>query len=83
MTRVKNREEVEAWSEQQLQNPATYLVSIKDVVPGATYSDGTPRTGPLTVGWRNPRTGDEIRYEFDVEGEQRINESTERKDCDD
>ena len=73
MTRIKNSEEVDAWIKQQLQDPATYLVSIKGVVPGATYSDGTPRTGPMTVGWRNPRTGDEIRYEFDVEGENNAN----------
>ena len=70
MTRIKNNEAVDAWIEQQLQRPATYLVSIKDVVPSATYSDGTPRTGPMTVGWRNTRTGEEIMYEFDVEGEQ-------------
>ena len=83
MTRIKNRDEVNTWIQEQMQDPDTLLVGIKAIVPGATYSDGSPCTRPINVGWRNYRTGEEIRNEFDVEGEQPIHESTERKDCDD
>ena len=68
MAKMKNRREVNTWIDQQSQGPETCLVSIKAVVPGAVYSDGTPCTRPLVVGWKNPRTGEEIRNEYDVEG---------------
>ena len=73
MAKVKNREEVDAWIKQQLQDPETCLVSIKAVVPGAVYSDGTPCTRPIVVGWKNYRTGEEIRNKYDVEGENNAN----------
>lgn len=73
MTKIKNRDEVTAWIEQQLQEPATLLVGIKAIVPGATYSDGSPCTRPINVGWRNHRTGEEIRIEYDVEGDNNAN----------
>ena len=73
MAKMKNRKEVNTWIAQQLQDPETCLVSIKAVVPGATYFNGTPCTHPIIVGWRNHRTGEEIRIEYDVEGENNAN----------
>jgi len=73
MAKVKNREEVDAWIKQQLQDPDTLLIGIKAIVPGATYSDGSPCTCPINVGWRNQRTGEEIRNKYDVEGENNAN----------
>ena len=70
MTKMKNHDEVDTWISQQMQDPDAFLVCIKAVVPGATYSDGTPCTRPINVGWRNHRTGEEIQIVYDVEGEQ-------------
>ena len=73
MTKMKNRDEVNTWIQEQMQDPDTLLVGIKAIVPGATYSDGTPCTRPINVGWRNHRTGEEIRIKYDVEGDNNAN----------
>lgn len=65
--KILNKKLLDSWMEERRKKEHN-IVSIRGIIKGAKYDDGTPIKNPINIAWQDTETGEVVHIEYEVPG---------------